>query len=147
MYYNLYIKKTTNNIIKLSSLIEDEFSISSNQVVISGLTNNRLDEIKDFNNNIVLNINGVTVLNENFVIYELNNIQYKTIFDENLTTTFYIFALSVFYNNIIFFDEYQIINDLKINNKLNIDRNNISIFNYFNNINNSKTLNEILELF
>lgn len=108
----------------------------NNNYLLTGSTTNRLSEIKTYNRNepYKVGINGVTLyVKDEYVEYVLDGISYRTIFDNNLTTTYY-FGVNGLNNlnsenyNLFKDDKKQFDDPFIEKNEINIDRINIPVF-------------------
>jgi hypothetical protein len=114
---------------------EEEVIVDSNPFNVTGYTNNRLDDIKAFSETepYQVGINGVLEVTSEYVRYIIDDITFKTFFDEN-ETTIYAFTskgleLSKTYNKpIIKEDDVHFIEKPRVKSDINIDRFPLTVF-------------------
>jgi hypothetical protein len=118
---------------------------------VSGITKSRLTEVRSFDPNIlyIVGVNGVLTVTPEYVEYSIGDIIYKTFLDTKLTTFFKVTKTTNELKSqpIIANDNSVSIDVKKTLNAMVIDRSNISIYEYFNKINNCAELDDLLEIF
>jgi hypothetical protein len=117
---------------------------------LTGLTVSRLDEVKTYNPNqpYKVGINGVTNVTSEFIEYRIGDVEYKTFLPFGMTTYKVLKEQSVFENQPVIWNADSVFVDIKKTlNAMVIDRSNISIYEYFNKINNCAELDDLLEIF
>jgi hypothetical protein len=119
-------------------------------VNLSGICKSRLEEVRSYNLNIPykVGVNGVTVVNTDFIEYTIDNISYKTFLADNLT----IFTAKknqqiLDYQPLIWNADSVFIDIKKTLNAMVIERGNISVYDFLNKINNCDELDDLLEIF
>lgn len=143
--------KTTN--INLNQDNPTNLSIQSttlSNVLITGLTKSRLDEVKTYNPNqpYKVGVNGVTNVTIDFIEYAIGDIGYKTFLSDGLTTYQLIKQQDIFENQPVIWNADSVFIDIKKTlNAMIIDRGNISVYEYFNKMNNCNILDELLQIF
>jgi hypothetical protein len=122
-------------------------------ITITGITKSRLDEVKTyslFNSKPIykLNVNGVFNITNEFIEYSIDNIRYKTYLSDGLTTYSITKPKETFENRPVIWNADSVFIDIKKTlNAMVIDRGNISVYDYFNKINNCDELDDLLEIF
>lgn len=117
-------------------------------VTITGLTNSRLDKVITYSGEYKVGINGVIVVSDEYIMYEIDGIGYTTFLEDNLTIYSLVKPTNEFEpQNIIRDDNSSSIDIKKTLNAFVIDRSNISIYEYFNKINNCDNLDDLLDIF
>ena len=117
-------------------------------VTLTGLTISRLNEVKTYTGEYKVGVNGVNAVTNEFIIYNIDGINYVTYLDTNLT----IYTMTKSTN------EFQMQNVLRDDNSVSIDikktlngflveRSNISVYYYFNKISNCDKLDDLLDIF
>lgn len=169
-YINIFLTQTQKNLGQFSvitnpDIIGDSITFDSNlnrqsnttitlptnstTITVTGLTSSRLEEVKTYNNTYKVGVNGVILVSSNSVIYKIDDITYQTLLDGS-NTTFYILTKPS--------GEFQTQNVLRNDNSVSIDikktldafiieRSNISVYDYFNKINNCDKLDDLLDIF
>jgi hypothetical protein len=125
-------------------------STSLPPVLITGLTVSRLNEVRTYNSNMPykINVNGVTNITSDFIEYTIDDILYKTFLSDELTTYQVLKQQDVFDNQSVIWNADSVFVDIKKTlNAMVIDRNNISVYDYINKINNCDELDDLLEIF
>ena len=117
---------------------------------VSGMTKSRLAEVRSFDPLVpyIVYVNGVLVVTPEYIEYSIGDVIYKTFLDTKLT----LFKVKKPTNElqsqpIIANDSLVSIDIKKTLNAMVIDRSNISIYEYFNKINNCAELDDLLEIF
>jgi hypothetical protein len=159
-YKNLgqYDLITNNEIIgTLTTITFTQNTVQSNQqsvpfnINVSGITKSRLTEVRSFDPNVPYKagINGVLFVTTEYVEYSIGDVIYKTFLDTQLTTFFKVTKPTneLQSQSIIGNDNSVSIDIKKTLNAMVIDRSNISIYEYFNKINNCNELDDLLEIF
>lgn len=167
-YLDIFLKKTYKNLGQFETInpnsqivgtleeitfIQTELGLDNSQpfnVTISGLTSSRLEEVKTYNtqNPYKVGINGVTTITSDYIEYVIDDVNYITYLEDNLT----IFKLTKLTNelekqNIIANDNSVSIDIKKTLNAMVVDRSNVSVYDYFNKINNCSSLDDLLDIF
>lgn len=137
---SFYFENQTENTINQST--------TPNTVKITGLTASRLNEVKTYEGLFKVGINGVTVVNEDYIIYQIDEISYTTFIENNLTIYSVTKPTNEFENQSVIRDDNSVSIDVKKTlNAFLIDRSNISVYEYFNKINNCDNLDDLLDIF
>jgi hypothetical protein len=119
-------------------------------IIITGITKSRLDEVKTYNSNVPykLNVKGVFNITNEFIEYSIDNTRYKTYLSDGLTTYSITKLKETFENQPVIWNADSVFIDIKKTlNAMVIDRGNISVYDYFNKINNCDELDDLLEIF
>lgn len=119
-------------------------------IIITGITKSRLDEVKTYNANVPykLNVKGVFNITNDFIEYSIQNTRYKTYLSDGLTTYSITKFKETFDNQPVIWNADSVFIDIKKTlNAMVIDRGNISVYDYFNKINNCDELDDLLEIF
>jgi hypothetical protein len=119
-------------------------------ITITGITKSRLDEVKTYNSNVPykLNVKGVFNITNEFIEYLIDNIRYKTYLSDGLTTYSITKLKENFEDRPVIWNADSVFIDIKKTlNAMVIDRGNISVYDYFNKINNCDELDDLLEIF
>jgi hypothetical protein len=119
-------------------------------ILITGITKSRLDEVKTYGSNNVykLNVKGVFNITNEFIEYSIDNIKYKTYLSDGLTTYSVTKRKENFENQPVIWNADSVFIDIKKTlNAMVIDRGNVSVYDYFNKINNCDELDDLLEIF
>jgi hypothetical protein len=135
----------TNNSI---SIVNPPTQLGS--ITITGITKSRLDEVKTYNPIVPykLNVNGVSVITNEFIEYSIDNINYKTYLSDGLTTYSLTKGIETFDNQPVIWNADSVFIDIKKTlNAMVIDRGNVSVYDYFNKINNCDELDDLLDIF
>jgi hypothetical protein len=132
---------------------------SSNQrtITFTALTKSRLNEIKRYDLQVPykINVNGVTKIETDattgdiiYVDYTIEDINYRTFLSNNLTYYSVTKTTDEFDTKRLVNNSNSVFVDIKKTlNAMIIERSNISIYNYFNKINNCQELDDILDIF
>jgi hypothetical protein len=118
--------------------------------IITGITKSRLDEVKTYNASVPykLNVKGVFNITNEFIEYSIENTRYKTYLSDGLTTYSITKFKETFENQPVIWNADSVFIDIKKTlNAMVIDRGNISVYDYFNKINNCDELDDLLEIF
>lgn len=120
----------------LMSDFSDDLSSSSESILVTGITENKLSSVRSFdlNNPYEIGVNGVTNINGNIITYIIGDITYQTNID-NLTTSFSFISNDINYINNNFIYEENNIGDIDkplIDNSIFIERSDISVIESFN---------------
>jgi hypothetical protein len=118
-------------------------------VTLTGLTASRLNEVKTYTGEYKVGVNGVILVLDSLIIYEIDGISYQTLLD-GFNTTYYFVTKST--------NEFEMQNVLRDDNSVSIDikktlngflveRSNISLYDYFNKISNCDKLDDLLDIF
>jgi hypothetical protein len=126
-------------------------------ITFTALTKSRLDEVKtyDLNNPFKLNVNGVTKIERDattndiiYVDYNIEGITYRTFISNNLTYYTVTKPTDEFDTQRLINNSNSVFVDIKKTlNAMIIERSNVSVYNYFNKINNCQELDDILDIF
>jgi len=119
-------------------------------IFITGTTESRLNEVRTYNFNepYKIGVKGVTGITSEYIEYIIGGIYYKTFLSSNTTYFEFTKTSDILDQKIIIADNNSIAIDVKKTlNAMVIDRSNISVYNYFNKINNCSSLDDILEIF
>ena len=131
-----------------SELLPIEYSEPFSISITGETQNDFLKKIIAYNGQYKVGVNDVTQVNENFVRYTINDINYITYFNNNLT----IYGVEKItneleYQNILKDDNSVSVDVKKTLNAFVIDRLNIPVYDYFNKINNCTNLDDLLDIF
>jgi hypothetical protein len=168
-YFNIFLTETYKNlgqyeIIKNPEIIGDRKTITIEKnnggitteitplptILVTGLTVSRLDEVKTYNPNqpYKVGINGVTNVTSEFIEYTIGDVEYKTFLPFGMTTYKVLKEQSVFENQPVIWNADSVFVDIKKTlNAMIIERSNISVYEYFNKMNNCDSLDELLQIF
>jgi len=166
-YFDVFLTQTTKNlgqfsIVKNNEIIGDliEFDLASQNslsriapsevlnITITGLTSSRLEEVKTYSGDYKVGVNGVSVVNDEYIIYEIDGVNYITYLDTNLTIYTINKSSNEFENQDILRDDNSVSIDVKTTlNAFLIERSNISVYDYFNKMNNCDKLDDLLDIF
>jgi hypothetical protein len=168
-YINVFLKQTQKNLGQFSTIknnqiigdlkelpsfyFENQTQNTINQstsetVKITGLTKSRLNEVKTYQGLFKVGVNGVTFVNEDYIIYQIDEISYTTFIEDNLTIYSVTKTTNEFENQSVIRDDNSVSVDVKKTlNAFLIDRSNISVYDYFNKINNCNNLDDLLDIF
>ena len=119
-------------------------------IIITGITKSRLEEVKTYDSNASykLGVKGVFNITNEFIEYSIENTRYKTYLSDGLTTYSITKLKENFENQPVIWNADSVFIDIKKTlNAMVIDRGNISIYDYFNKINNCDELDDLLEIF
>jgi hypothetical protein len=119
-------------------------------VIITGITKSRLDEVKTYNPSVPfkLNVKGVFNITNDFIEYSIDGMKYKTYLSDGLTTYSIVKGVETFDNQPVIWNADSVFIDIKKTlNAMVIDRANISVYDYFNKINNCDELDDLLDIF
>lgn len=150
---------TNSNIIgELTEITFEQFEFPSYEIIpeetitITGITKSRLEEVKTYNGDFKVGTKGVTQINNTFISYSIvengTTINYTTFLDGLLT----IFSAdkktnNFDYQNVIRNDSSVFVDLKKTINTINIIRNNLSVYEYMDKINNCDELSDLLDIF
>lgn len=171
-YLNIFLKNTYKNLGQIETvknntiitgmldltaftLTQTKTSVINNQfnprtIIFTGITKSRLNEVKTYNTNLPykVNVNGVTKVTPEFIEYDINGIEYKTFLSNSLTIYKVIKQTDEFQQEIMVSNNNSVFVDIKKTlNALIIERSNVSVYNYFNKINNCDELDDLLDIF
>ena len=117
-------------------------------VTLTGLTSSRLKEVITYSGEYKVGVNGVNVVTNDYIIYNIDGINYVTYLDTNLTIYTATKASNEFERQNILRDDNSVSIDIKKTlNAFLIERSNISVYDYFNKINNCDKLDDLLDIF
>jgi hypothetical protein len=119
-------------------------------ITITGITKSRLDEVKTYNPSVPfkLNVKGVFNITNDFIEYSIDGMKYKTYLSDGLTTYSIVKGVETFDNQPVIWNADSVFIDIKKTlNAMVIDRANISVYDYFNKINNCDELDDLLDIF
>jgi hypothetical protein len=147
----------TNNEI-IGDFVEFNFAIQNevpriavNQsfdITVTGLTSSRLEEARSYSGDFKIGVNGVIAVNDNYVMYAIDGVNYITYLDTNLTIYTVTKPSNEFERQNILRDDNSVSIDIKKTlNAFIIERSNISVYDYFNKLNNCDNLDDILDIF
>lgn len=133
----------------LTNKLPEIISTSSTTITVTGLTSSRLEEVKTYNGGYKVGVNGVILVSSTEVVYKIDDIIYRTLLDGSNTTFYTLNKPS---------GEFEMQNVLRNDNSVSIDikktldafiieRSNISVYDYFNKINNCDKLDDLLDIF
>jgi len=168
-YFNIFLKETYKNlgqyeIITNPEIVGDKKTINFEQnklqltaqsttlpsILVTGLTKSRLDEVKTYNPNVPykVGVNGVTRVTSDFIEYTIGDVKYKTFLPFGMTTYQVLKEQNVFEKQPVIWNADSVFIDIKKTlNAMIIERSNISIYEYFNKMNNCDSLDELLQIF
>ena len=118
-------------------------------ITVTGLTSSRLNEVKTYNGGYKIGVNGVILVSSTVVVYKIDDITYQTLLDGS-NTTFYTLTKpsGEFEMQEVLSDDNSVSIDIKKTlNAFIIERSNISVYDYFNKINNCDKLDDLLDIF
>jgi hypothetical protein len=168
-YIDIFLTQTQKNLGQFSIITNDEIvgdiitfnfnnqnSISqstqtdiSTNITVTGLTSSRLAEVKTYTGDYKVGVNGVISVFTNSIIYKINDITYQTLLDGS-NTTFYTLnkPSGEFQTQSVLRNDNSVSIDIKKTlNAFIIERSNISVYDYFNKINNCDKLDDLLDIF
>lgn len=121
-------------------------------ITVTGKTNNYLDLARTYdpNNPYVVGVNGVTAyVPDEYIEYNVDGIIfYRTLFDDDLTTTFSCTGATINYDDtlIVGDESNSFAANSSIESFINIDRNNYSIFENFYKLSQINNLSDLDDL-
>lgn len=116
--------------------------------IVTGYTSSRLKYVETYAGGYKVGVNGVTEVNNEYVSYEIDGITYLTYLDTGVTLYGFGKPTNEFSPQAILNDDNSVSIDVKKTlNGLIIDRSNISIYEYFNKMNNCNNLDDLLDIF
>lgn len=141
--------KITFNFNNQNSIPQNTQTNTTTTITVTGLTSSRLEEVKTYNNNYRVGVNGVISVTTASIIYKIDDITYETLLGGSKATFYTLTKPS---------GEFQMQNVLRNDNSVSIDikktldafiieRSNISVYDYFNKINNCDKLDDLLDIF
>jgi hypothetical protein len=117
-------------------------------ITLTGLTTSRLNEVKTYTGEYKVGVNGVNVVNNEFIIYDIDGISYVTYLDTNFTIYTMTKSTNEFEMQNVLRDDNSVSIDIKKTlNGFLVERSNISVYDYFNKINNCDKLDDLLDIF
>jgi hypothetical protein len=122
---------------------------NSTTITVTGLTSSRLEEVKTYNGDYKVGVNGVILASSTLVVYKIDDITYQTLLDGS-NTTYYIVnkPTNEFEMQDVLSDDNSVSIDIKKTlDAFIIERSNISVYDYFNKINNCDKLDDLLDIF
>jgi hypothetical protein len=124
-------------------------TIPQKTITVSGLTASRLEEVKTYTGEYKLGVNGVILVLDTLIIYEIDNITYQTLLDGSNTTYYFTSkpTNNFDYQNVIRNDDSVFVDLKKTLNAMVINRNNIPVYEYMDKINNCDELADLLDIF
>jgi hypothetical protein len=168
-YLNIFLTQTQKNLGQFSLINNNEiigdlitFANLNNQptvtpvlptnpttITVTGLTSSRLEEVKTYNNTYKVGVNGVISVSPNSIIYKIDDITYETLLGGSNATFYTLTKLSGEFQtqNVLRNDNSVSIDIKKTLNAFIIERSNISVYDYFNKINNCDKLDDLLDIF
>ena len=118
--------------------------------MITGTTDSKLLEIKRYNSltPYVIGINGVIEVTDDYVVYIIGDITYKTFFkDESTYFSYHLPSTGSTLNlsdDLVVADDSINFNELKdIDNKISVTRNNYPVFELFSKVSKLRNINDI----
>jgi hypothetical protein len=168
-YIDIFLIQTQKNLGQFSIITNDEIvgdiitfnfnnqnSISQNtqtdtitDITITGLTSSRLAEVKTYNGDYKVGVNGVISVFSSSIIYKIDDITYQTLLDGSNTTYYFVTkSTNEFQTQSVLRNDNSVSIDIKKTlNAFIIERSNISVYDYFNKINNCDKLDDLLDIF
>lgn len=168
-YINIFLTQTQKNLGQFSLITNKEiigdlitFLNLNNQptvtpilpttpttITVTGLTSSRLEEVKTYNNTYKVGVNGVLSVSSNSIIYKIDDITYETLLGGSKATFYTLTKPSGEFQtqNVLRNDNSVSIDIKKTLNAFIIERSNISVYDYFNKINNCDKLDDLLDIF
>jgi hypothetical protein len=166
-YFDIFLTETYKSLGQLESITNDQIigeltAITFNQnelplydtipqtnITVSGLTASRLEEVKTYNGDYKLGVNGVVLVLDTLIIYEIDGITYQTLLDGSNTTYYFTTkpTNNFDYQNVIRNDDSVFVDLKKTLNAMVINRNNIPVYEYMDKINNCDELADLLDIF
>jgi hypothetical protein len=166
-YVDVFLTKTQKNLGQFTTIKNNEifgdlttfdFSIQNQlppfnfsqpfNVTVTGITESKLKNVITYSGEYKVGVNGVILANSDYVMYEIDGITYTTFLNDNLTIYSLTKPTNEFDNQSILRDDSSVSIDVKKTlNAFLIDRSNISIYEYFNKINNCDNLDDLLDIF
>lgn len=147
---------TQQNTTQPGNIITNQYS-NPRIITFTALTKSRLNEVKtyDLTNPFKVNVNGVTKIEKDvttgniiYVDYNIEGISYRTFLSNNLTYYTVTKTTNEFATKRLINNSNSVFIDIrKTLNAMIIERSNVSIYNYFNKINNCQELDDILDIF
>jgi hypothetical protein len=126
-------------------------TIPQTNITVSGLTTSRLAEVKSFDPIVPykVGVNGVILVLDSLIIYEIDGITYQTLLDGSNTTYYSVTkpTNNFDYQNVIRNDDSVFVDLKKTLNAMVINRNNIPVYEYMDKINNCDELADLLDIF
>jgi hypothetical protein len=117
-------------------------------VTVTGITESKLKNVITYTGDYKVGVNGVIFANSDYVMYEIDGITYTTFLSDNLTIYSVTKPTNEFDKQSILRDDNSVSIDVKKTlNAFLIDRSNVSIYEYFNKINNCDSLDDLLDIF
>jgi hypothetical protein len=116
--------------------------------IITGYTTSKLKNVITYTGEYKVGVNGVTEVNNEYVSYVINDITYLTYLDTGITLYGFGKLTNEFSLQAILKDDNSVSIDVKKTlNALIIDRSNVSVYEYFNKMNNCNNLDDLLDIF
>jgi len=166
MFLNIFLHKTLKNdgeydiqptdeyiIGTLSSTTFSLISVPPNtnnnetiNIQLSGITSSKLDNILDYNNEYIQDF--ILEETDDFIVYVVDNITYKTFKNDNLTVYYINKNIDIFTDSLLYKnnDKYYPLSKKTISN-LNINRNNKSVLEDFYKLTTTNNLDDVMDLF
>jgi len=120
----------------------------SSIAIITGYTESRLKNVITYTGEYKVGVNGVTEVNQEYITYEIDGIVYLTYLDTDVTIYGFGKLTNEFDVQPILANDNSVSIDVKKTlNAFIIDRSNISIYEYFNKMNNCNNLDDLLDIF
>lgn len=170
-YINIFLKETYKNLGQYELITDKDiigdltaFTLTQNtqtvvnnvntqnqpDITITGLTSSKLNTVRTYNPQepYKVNVNGVTKVTNEFIEYKIGDVEYKTFLSDGLTIFKAIKKPEIFDNQPVIWNSNSVFIDIKKTlNAMVIERNNISVYDYFNKINNCSELDDLLDIF
>jgi hypothetical protein len=120
----------------------------SSVAVVTGYTESKLKNVITYSGEYKVGVNGVTSVNNDYVTYVIDDITYLTYLDTGITLYGFGKLTNEFDVQPILMNDNSVSIDVKKTlNAFIIDRSNISIYEYFNKMNNCNNLDDLLDIF
>lgn len=127
--------------------LSDITDIESVFVTVTGVTDNKLQEVRgfDYNNPFTVGSNGITEVTDSYIAYTIGNVNYKTILNDLSTIFSFTDTRNVYLtNNFISEDSYlNYVDNVQITDEVFIERQNISIIESFSRLRQITSVEEI----